>query len=146
MTEVIEKFLALRQRLTKVREADGWLLAEVQLAEGDPELPAALAALHDEGVISEARREGRLLQPPRFEIGILQLRIDTGRLPGYFETYDSLVEKYPDEPPAAFRVWQRDDARHAGYLAACQLLQLLKTKVEVWDATQIGRASCRERV
>ena len=136
MTEVIEKFLALRQRLTKVREADGWLLAEVQLAEGDPELAAALAALHDEGVISEARREGRLLQPPRFEIGILQLRIDTGRLPGYFETYDSLIEKYPDEPPAAFHVWQRDDARHAGYLAACQLLQLLKTKVEVWDATQ----------
>src|ERR1035441_233954 len=136
MPELIERFLALRQRLTNVREADGWLLAEVQLAEGDSEVAAALGALHEDGVISEVRREGRLLFPPRFEIGTLQLRIDTGRLPGYFETYDGLVESYPDEPPATFQVWQRDDAGQAGYLAACQLLQLLKTKVEVWDATQ----------
>ena len=136
MPEVIERFLALRQRLTNVREADGWLLAEVQLAEGDSEVAAALAGLHDDGVIPEVRREGRLLFPPRFEIGLLQLRIDTGQLPGYSETYDVLIESYPDEPPAAFHVWQRDDAAQAGYLAACKLLQLLKTKVEVWDATQ----------
>src|SRR6266699_883417 len=107
MSEVLKRFVDLRPRLSNVRETDGWLHAEVQLAQGDSALRACLATLQDDGVLSEVRRQGRLVFPPELEPGSLVLKIDTGALPGYFETYDGLIEKHPDESPATYFVWEK---------------------------------------
>lgn len=137
MSPAVETFLELRPRLREVREQEnGWVLA---LFDYDPNEAATLTLvnkLHNEGVIAEFRRSGTRLFPPSLgDSGPLELHIDTGNLSGYFETYDSLIKAHPDVAPAEFVVWEKDDTLHAGYAAACELLQFLKSKVEVWDAT-----------
>lgn len=137
MLQAVESFLKLRPRLREVREQeDGWILALFDYDPKDTDVLGLLTELHNEGVISEFRREGHLVFPPELgDSAPLELRIDTGKLPGYFETYGSLIGSNPDTPPQEFAVWEKNDALHAGYTAACALLQFLKSKVEVWDTT-----------
>jgi len=137
MLQAVNSFLKLRQHLRGVREQDdGWILGLFDYNPKDTDAVGLLAELHDTGVVSECRREGHLVFPPKLgDAGLLELRIDTGKLPGYFETYDSLIERNPDTPPGEYTVWEKNDAFHAGYTAACALLQFLKSKAEVWDTT-----------
>jgi len=137
MPQAVDSFLKLRPRLSEVREQeDGWILAFFNYDPKDMAVLGLLTELHNEGVISEFRREGHLVFPPKLgDSGPLDLRIDTGKLPGYFETYASLIGSNPDTPPQEFTVWEKNDAFHAGYAAACALLQFLKSKAEVWDTT-----------
>lgn len=138
MHQAVESFLKLRPRLREVREQeDGWILASFDYDSANRDALDLIAALHNAGAVSEIRREGRLVFPPSLgDSGVLALRIDTGKLSGYFESYDSLIKSNPDTPPQEFVVYDRNDAFHAGYTAACALLQFLKSKVEVWDATE----------
>lgn len=137
MPQAVDSFLKLRPRLREVREQeDGWILALLDYDSKDAGVLSLLTELHNEGVVSEFRRQGQRVFPPKLgDSGALELRIDTGKLPGYFETHDSLIRSNPDTPPQEFAVWEKNDAFHAGYTAACALLQLLKSKAEVWDTT-----------
>lgn len=137
MSQAVETFFELRPRLREVREQEnGWILA---LFDYDPKEAATLALinkLHNEGVIAEVRRSGTRLFPPTLgDSGPLELRIDTGNLSGYFETYDSLIKAHPDAAPENLVVWEKSEHFRAGYTAACGLLQFLKSKAEVWDST-----------
>ncbi|HOC55068.1 MAG TPA: hypothetical protein PKI20_05565 [Verrucomicrobiota bacterium] len=137
MPQAVDNFLRLRPSLRDVREQeDGWILALFDYEMKDMDRLSLLTELHNGGVIAEFRRGGHLVFPPKLgDSGPLELRIDTGKLPGYFETYDSLIRSNPDIPPQELTVWKKGDAFHAGYTAACALLQFLKSKAEVWDTT-----------
>lgn len=138
MLQAVENFLKLRPCLREVREQeDGWILASFDYDSNDKDTPGLLTELHNEGVIAEIRREGGLVFPPALgDSSAFALRIDTGKLPGYFETYDSLIKSNPDTAPQEFVVHDKNEAFHAGYTAACGLLQFLKSKAEVWDTTE----------
>jgi len=137
MAQAVETFLKLRPRLREVREQeDGWILALFDYDPKDADVLGLLTELHNSGVISEFRREDQRVFPPQLgNSGALELQIDSGKLPGYFESYDSLVKSNPDASPHEFVVWAKSDAFRDGYAAACALLQFLKSKAEVWDAT-----------
>jgi len=137
MAREIDSFLKLRPRLRGVCEQeDGWILATLDYDSNDPSLLGLLAELQNQGVANEIRRDGRLVFPTNLGgSGVLDLRIDSGKLPGFFETYDSLIKTHPDIPPEGAIVWEKNGAFHAGYTAACALLQFLKSKAEVWDTT-----------
>jgi hypothetical protein len=137
MSQAVESFLELRPRLREVREQEnGWILA---LFDYDPKEASTLALinkLHNEGVIAEVRRSGTRLFPPTLgDSGPLELRIDTGNLSGYFETFDSLIKAHPDAALENLTVWEKNEDFRTGYTAACALLQFLKSKAEVWDST-----------
>lgn len=138
MLQAVDSFLKLRPCLREVREQeDGWILALFDYDLKDSGVLGLLTELHNEGVVSEFRRQGQRVFPPKLgDSGALELRIDTGKLPSYFETYDSLITSSPDTSPEDFVVWEKNDALHAGYAAACALLQFLKSKAEVWDTTE----------
>lgn len=131
-------FLQLRTRLRVVREQDdGWILATLDYESSDSALKELLGELHNDGVISEFRHDGSLVFPPNLgNSGPLELRIDLGNLPGYFETHDALIQRYPDTPPEEYCVWVKNKDLDYGYQAAVLLLKLLKEKSEVWDTTQ----------
>lgn len=137
MSRGVEAFLGLRSRLREVREQEsGWILALFDYDANDAATLSLIEELHNEGVISECRRSGTLVFPPALgDSGPLKLRIDMGNLAGYFETYDSLIKAHPDAVPENLVVWEKSLDFHAGYTAACALLQFLKSKVEVWDST-----------
>lgn len=137
MTPVVDSFLKLRSRLCAVQaQEDGWIIACFHYDPNDVDKLSLLTELHNEGVIAEIRRVGLLVFPPSLgDSGDLELRIDTGKLPGYFETYDSLIRSNPDNAPQEFSVWENSDVFYAGYTSACALLKFLKTKAEVWDTT-----------
>ena len=132
MAREIDSFLKLRPRLRGVCEQeDGWILATLDYDSNDPSLLGLLAELQNQGVANEIRRDGRLVFPTNLGgSGVLDLRIDSGKLPGFFETYDSLIKTHPDIPPEGAIVWEKNGAFHAGYTAACALLQFLKSKAE----------------
>jgi hypothetical protein len=135
MLPKVEQFLKLRLLLRDVQEEDGWLFAKLDFS---PEgvMAELLRDLQTQGVVSEIRRNGTLVFPSSLgPPGPLDLRIDTGNLPGYFESYQSLVRTHPDSRPVEFMVWNKSEALEAGYVAACELLDFLKSKAEVWDAT-----------
>jgi hypothetical protein len=138
MFQAVDMFLQLRTRLGVVREQDdGWILASLDYETSDSALKQLLTELHNDGVISEFRRDGSRVFPPDLgESGLLELRIDMGNLPGYFETHDALVQRYPDAPPDEYHVWKESKELDSSYEAAVLLLSLLKTKAEVWDTTQ----------
>lgn len=137
MSQAVKSFLELRQRLREVREQDsGWIVGLFDYDPRDAASNALLSTLHNQGAINEIRREGRLLFPSGLgDAGILELRFDTGNLPGYFESYDSLIRTNPDAAPGSFVVWEKNDDLCAGYEAVCKLLLFLKSKAEVWDST-----------
>ncbi|MCB1224723.1 MAG: hypothetical protein KDK99_02820 [Verrucomicrobiales bacterium] len=137
MSEVVKFFLQLRQRVRDVQEqGDGWIVALFDYDPKDAASNALLSALHGEGAIKEIRRNGTLLFPPNLgDAGMLELRFDTGNLPGYFESYDSLIRTHPDSTPENLVVWEKNEDLRAGYEAVCKLLLLLKSKAEVWDST-----------
>jgi len=138
MLQTVEHFLKLRPLLRDVREQEnGLILACLDYDSKDEDAQGLLTNLHNEGVVSEIRRDGRLVFPPSIgDSGALAMQIDTGKLPGYFETYDSLIKVNPDAAPQEFVVYDKNDALRAGYLAACGMLLFLKTKAEVWDTTE----------
>jgi hypothetical protein len=138
MFQAVDKFLQLRTRLREVREEDdGWILAILDYESSDSALKELLGKLHNEGVISEFRQGGSRVFPPNLkDSGPLELRIDLGNLPGYFETHEALVQKYPDDPPDEYHVWVKNPELDSGYQAALLLLNLFKVKAEVWDTTQ----------
>jgi hypothetical protein len=136
MRQAVETFLKLRPRLREVQEEKGWILALLEFDANDTATRKLLTDLHNEGVLSEIRRGGTRVFPPALgDSGPMEVRIDTGNLPGYFENFDSLIKSHPDAVPAEFVVWEKEDVLQAGYSAACALLQFLKSRVEVWDAT-----------
>ena len=137
MLQAVDSFLKLRPLLREVRDQDdGWILALFDYDSKDAVVLALLTELHNDGVISEFRREGHLVFLSKLgDSGILELRIDTGKLPNYFETYDSLIKSNPDTSLQEIVVWEKNNELHAGYTAACALLRFLKTKAEVWDIT-----------
>jgi hypothetical protein len=137
MPDAVDSFRKLRPLLREVREEKvGWILALFDYDPGDTAKVDLLKELYNDGVISEIRRGAqRMFLPQLGESGALELRIDTGKLPGYFETYDSLIESNPDVPPEEYFVWETNEASRSGYAAACALLQFLKSKAEVWDST-----------
>jgi len=137
MSEPLDTFLRIRARLANVREESGWIFGDIEIGLDDAASRDDLERLRDEGVIPEIRQGGALAFPNSLGAGAAVLKIDTGRLPGYFETYDSLLQKYPVEPPDRFRIWHEDAEADAGCLAAWTLLQFLRDKVEVWDETQM---------
>lgn len=138
MPPTVDTLLKLRPRLRDALEKeDGWIVASFDYDPKDTNATALVTELHSEGVISEIRRGERRIYPPAFgEASTLSLRIDTGKLPGYFETYDSLIKGHPDISPEELTVWEKNEAFRAGYQAACTLVQFLKSKAEVWDATE----------
>jgi len=137
MTPAVEKFLQLRPRLKEVRDDEhGWILADLDYDPIEAGITAVLTELHNQGVIAEVRRGTELVFPLALGgAGLLHLRIDTGNIPGYFETFDSLITNHPEAPPADFVVWERSEGLHSGYKAACSFLEFLKSKAEVWDST-----------
>jgi len=137
MGEPLDTFLRLRPRLQSVCEDAGWIFADITIEEQDAATISDLDALRESGVIAEIHQHGTLVFPNNLASGPAGLKIDTGALPSYFETYDSLLEKYPVDPPEVFTVYQTDVALFAACRAAWALLQLLQTKVEVWDSTQM---------
>ena len=137
MGEPLDTFLRLRPRLQSVREDAGWIFAEITIADQDAATISDLDSLRESGAIAEIHQHGTLVFPNNLTPGLASLKIDTGALPSYFETYDSLLEKFPVDPPAVFSVYQNDAAHLAACRAAWALLQLLRTKVEVWDSTQM---------
>jgi hypothetical protein len=138
MFQAVDSFLQLRARLRDVREQEhGWVLATIDYEATDAGLNKLLDELHNDGVIAEFRRNGTRVFPPDMgDSGPLELRIDLGNLPGYFETYDALVERYPDALPDEYHIWSKSQDLDSGYHAAVNLLTLLKAKAEVWDTTQ----------
>src|ERR1051325_2526419 len=138
MSLIVDRFLELRPSLREVQETDdGWILAFLDVEPQDRDRVTLLTDLHNEGVIAEVRRGEHRLYPPAIEGGgRLSLRIDTGKLPGYFETYDSLIKTNPDSAPEELLVWEKNESFSAGYDAACTLIALVKSKAEVWDATE----------
>src|SRR4051794_28833261 len=102
MTSAVERFLELRPRLKEVREDEGgWILADLDYNPNDASITGLLTDLHNEGVVAEVRRGSDLIFPPAVgAAGVLHLRIDTGNITGYFETFDSLIKNHPDAPPA----------------------------------------------
>lgn len=136
MSEPLDTFLRLRARLNNVREADGWILGSLIYSSQDAALETDLSELHEYGVVREMRQKGELVFPGQLEAGSLEVQIDTGNLPTYFETYNSLIAKYPVDAPENFMVWQRDSSLEGGYRFARSLLQFLRGKAEVWDSTQ----------
>lgn len=136
MRPSVEKFLRLRPLLHEVREEDGWLIATLDFQPAKKELLDLLKELHTDGILFEIRRDGTLVFPSSLgSQAHLDLRIDTGHLPGYFESYETLVRTHPDVPPNEYTVWNKAPDIEAGYAAACRLLDLLKSKAEVWDGT-----------
>jgi hypothetical protein len=120
-----------------VREDAGWIFAEIAIADHDTATISDLDNLRESGAIAEIYQDGTLVFPNNLAPGPATLKIDTGSLPSYFETYDSLLAKYPVDPPDLFTVFHDDAASLDGCRAAWALLQLLRTKVEVWDSTQM---------
>src|ERR1039457_4143375 len=120
MLQAVESFLKLRQHLREVREQDdGWILALFDNAPTDTDMLGLLTKLYNEGVISEFRREGQLVFPPKLgDARPLQLKIDTGKLPGYFESYGTLIGKNPDIAPVEYVVLEKNEKFPAGYAAA----------------------------
>jgi hypothetical protein len=138
MFQVVDTFLQIRPRLRDVKEGeDGWVTATLDYDANDIALIELLKQLQHEAVIAEFRRgEIRVYSPEFGESGSLTLKIDLGHLPGYFETHQALIERFPDAEPEEYRVWQSNPEVEAGYKAAVQLLRVLKTKAEVWDNTR----------
>ncbi len=137
MAEPLDTFLRIRARLANVHEESGWILGEVEVAAGDAALRADLDRLREEGVVPEIHQNGALVFPNNLGVGAANLKVDTGRLPGFFETYDSLLLKHPVDPPQRFKIWREDAQIAAGCRAAWALLHFLHDKVEVWDETQM---------
>lgn len=137
MSQAVKSFLELRPRLREVREQEsGWILGLFDFNPTDAASAALLSNLHNQGAVAEIRRDGKLLFPPALgDAGVLELRFDTGNLPGYFESYDSLIRTHPDAAPENFVVWEKNEDHRAGYEAVCKLLLFLKSKAEVWDST-----------
>jgi hypothetical protein len=138
MFQVVDTFLQIRQRLRDVKEGeDGWVTATLEFQANDTALIELLNQLQQEAVIAEFRRGDVRVYAPNFgESGPLTLKIDLGHLPGYFETYQALIERFPDAEPDEYRVWQSNPEVEAGYKAAVELLTVLKMKAEVWDNTR----------
>jgi hypothetical protein len=137
MSEPLDTFLRLRPRMQNAREDSGWIFGDIEITETDTRLSPDLEMLRESGVISEIHQGGELVFPGGLARGPASLKIDTGLLQGYFETYDSLVSKHPVEPPDSFTVLQNDPSLLDGCRAAWALLQFLRNKVEVWDETQM---------
>ena len=138
MFQVVDTFIQIRPRLRDVKEGeDGWVTATLEFEPNDTALIELLNQLQHEAVIAEFRRgDVRVFAPDFGEPGPLTLKIDLGHLPGYFETYEALIERFPDAEPDEYRVWQSNPEVEVGYKAAVQLLTVLKTKAEVWDNTR----------
>lgn len=137
MSQAVKYFLELRPRLREVREQEsGWILGLFDYNPADAASATLISNLNNQGAVNEIRRDGKLLFPPTLGgAGVLELRFDTGNLPGYFESYDSLIRTHPDAAPENFVVWEKNEGLRAGYEAVCKLLLFLKTKAEVWDST-----------
>src|SRR5712671_6992041 len=111
MFQAVDNFVQLRSRLQDVQEQEqGWVLATLDYDPKDADLKDLLVKLYDDGVVSEIRRNGiRIYAADLDQPGKLELRIDRGSLPGYFETYDGLIERHPDGQPDEYRVWLQND-------------------------------------
>jgi len=134
MSPSVITFLRIRQKLQKVSEVEGVLSAYLEFDPADTELAKDLSNLEETGVITEVRRNGEL-EFSRESRGRLDVKVDRSKLDDYFETYDSLIIRYPFDPPAEITVWQKNDDLDKGYAAACSFLKLLTSKAEVWDKT-----------
>lgn len=135
MPEELDEFLKLRPRLDEVREDAGQLRAQLHFARTDDDVAELLFRLRESGVIREIRLNEKLLFPPDLPEGRLDLIVDLGNLPGYFETYDLLIEKFPTGCPHQYFVCQKAEGDVAGYDATCAFLNLIRGKAEVWDET-----------
>ena len=137
MAEPLDTFVRVRARLENVREESGWILADIALPVDDHSLRGDLENLREHGVLAEMYQHGALVFPKNLSPGSASVKIDSGLLPGFFETYDSLLAKHPVEPPDRFKVWHEDAKTVGDCGAAWTLLQFLRGKVEVWDETQM---------
>jgi hypothetical protein len=137
MGEPLDTFIRLRARLQKVREESGWILGEIDVTADDESLLADLDTLREEGALAEIYQNNALVFPNNLSVGVASIKVDSGRLPGFFETYDSLVSKHPVDPPERFTVWHEEADIAKGCRAAWALLHFLREKVEVWDETQM---------
>lgn len=136
--QAVDTFLQIRPRLRNVVEEEvGWITATLDYDPKDLELVGLLDQLQREGVVAEFRRGAMLVPLSKLaETGPVNLKVDLGNLPGYFESHQSLIGKHPNEAPEEYLVWNEDAALENGYRAAVDLLTLLRTKAEVWDSTQ----------
>jgi hypothetical protein len=137
MAEPLDTFLRIRARLADVHEDSGWIFGEIDVTSDDAMLRVDLDRLREEGVVPEIHQNGVLVFPNNLAAGSADLKVDSGRLPGFFETYDSLLRKHPIDPPERFRIWHDDVKMAEGCHAAWALLQFFRDKVEVWDETQM---------
>lgn len=137
MPEPLDTFLRVRARLNKVREESGWIFAHAEIGTREDTLRTDLHVLREAGVVAEILQNGVLVFPDNLQAGDADLKVDTGLLTDFFETYDSLVSKHPVDPPERFTVWHNDASAAAGCRAAFALLHFLRGKVEVWDDTQM---------
>ena len=137
MAEPLDTFIRVRARLKNVREESGWILGEIVIPVDDHSLRGDLENLREHGALPEMYQHGALVFPKNLSAGSASVKVDTGLLPGFFETYDSLLAKHPVEPPDQFKVWHEDADTVVDCGAAWTLLQFLRDKVEVWDETQM---------
>lgn len=133
MSPLVTTFLRIRKKLQNVSEVDGVLSAHVDFDPADSGLANDLSNLEETGVITEVHQDGELVFIRTSRAGKLDLKIDRSKLDDYFETYDSLIIRYPFDPPAETTVWQENDDLKKGYAAACSFLKLLTSKAEVWN-------------
>lgn len=137
MAEPLDTFLRVRARLSQVQEESGWILAHAQIGPREDTLRTDLGVLREAGVVAEIYQNGGLVFPDNLQVGDATLKVDSGLITGFFETYDSLVSKHPVDPPEEFTVWHKDASAADGCRSAWALLRFLHQKVEVWDETQM---------
>lgn len=132
MSPSVITFVRIRKKLQNVSEVNGVLSAYLEFDPAEKEAAKDLSNLEETGVITEVRQNGEL-EFSRESRGRLDVKIDRSKLDGYFETYDSLIIRYPFDPPAEITVWQTNNDLEKGYAAACSFLKLLISKAEVWN-------------
>lgn len=134
MADAFTTFRRIRARMTGCTDADGLVRGHLAIGGEDPELRQDVEELRETGVIMELRKGGHLVQGLEAGDAEYEVVVDRGHLPGYHESYDSLIESAPFTEPAAYHVWEESAVRSEGYKHAVSFLQLLKGKGIPWTA------------
>lgn len=132
MTEVIDIFKRVRAHLTACVEESRLLKGKLRIPASNALLRGDVQRLREEGAIQTLHKDGALVTTIGTEEADYEVVIDLGNLPGYYETYDALIEASPADVPSTYTVWEDDQQLDAGYRSAVELLQILRKKGVVW--------------
>ena len=136
MSLEVDTFRRIRSRLESVSEADAVLSGILQFNPSDLDVLKDLAELADKGIIQEFWQNDKRVFLRDLAANKIELRVDLGKLHGYFETYDSLIKAHPEDAPREYQVWADDHAFRGGYELGRSFVQLLKSKAEFSDTNE----------